>query len=146
MAQASIDSLEPRKTLIDLTAHSKGNFSIGDDFVLNFVFDDIVLVEYVDEVEDEKGEGIMRDGIIIPTNALTKAWRKAKVVLAGPGVCYCKVGDIVIFPNDKGVAVANIEIGGYGRLVKGMFLNEQRLFGTCVKNDNTSSAKKSARK
>jgi len=73
--------------------------------------------------------------LFIPTNSMTKAWRKAKVILAGPASLYAKPGDIVIFPNDKGVAVSNIEIEGYGVLKKGMFLNEKRLFGICKKKE-----------
>jgi len=80
----------------------------------------------------------MRDGILVPTNSLIKAWRKAKVVLVGPSVKFCKPKDIVIFPNDKGASVSNIEIEGYGKLRKGVFLNEQRLFGICkyIKDEN----------
>jgi hypothetical protein len=133
MAQVSIDVLAPKKSLIDLDSYNKGNFGLGEDFTLSHVFDDIVLVEYIDEVTDGAGDAIMRGGILVPTNTLIKAWRKAQVILAGPSVKQCKVGDIVIFPNDKGVSVSNIEVEGHGRLKKGMFLNEQRLFGVCKK-------------
>jgi hypothetical protein len=40
-----------------------------------------------------------------------------------------------VFPNDKGASVSNIIVEGYGKLNKGMFLNEQRLFGICTKNE-----------
>ena len=69
----------------------------------------------------------MRDGIYVPTNTLTKAWRKAKVILAGPECKYTKVGDIVMFPNDKGASVSNIEIENYGRVKDGMFLTRSRI-------------------
>lgn len=131
MAQVSIDVLEPRKSLIDLDSYGKGNFGLGDDFTLSFLFDDIVLVEFIDEISDGTGDVIQRNGIFVPTNTLIKAWRKAQVILAGPSVKYCKKGDIVIFPNDKGASVSNIEVDGYGKLKKGVFLNEQRLFGIC---------------
>lgn len=140
MAQVSIDVLEPRKSLIDLDSYGKGNFGLGDDFRLSFLFDDIVLVEFIDEVTDGTGDVIQRNGIYIPTNALIKAWRKAQVILVGPGAKYCKKGDIVIFPNDKGAAVANIEVEGYGKIKKGVFLNEQRLFGICNRVNNDSVA------
>jgi cellobiose-specific phosphotransferase system component IIB len=143
MAQVSVDVLEPRKSLIDLDSYGKGNFGL-DDYVLSFIFDDILLVEYVDEVNDGQGDAVMRDGVFVPTNALIKAWRKAKVILTGPGVKYVKKGDIVLFPHDKGVAVANVNIEGHGRLKKGVFLNEQRLFGICKLNteneDNVTSS------
>jgi cellobiose-specific phosphotransferase system component IIB len=73
----------------------------------------------------------MRNGIYVPTNALTKAWRKARVILAGPDAKYTKVGDIVIFPNNLGVTVANIDIENVGSIKNGIFLNENRIFGIC---------------
>ena len=36
-----------------------------------------------------------------------------------------------MFPNDKGAPVSNMDIEGYGIIKRGMFLNEQRLFGIC---------------
>lgn len=127
-----MDNLKHKKGLIDLDGNSEGFFGL-EDYKLKTVFDDILLVEFVDEVEDGKGAAIMRNGLYVPTNVNTKAWRKARVVLAGPNVNYTKVGDIVLFPNDKGVSVANIEVEGFGNLKKGMFLNEQRLFGILTK-------------
>ena len=127
-----LDNLKNSKSLIDLDGHSGGFFGL-DEYKLSFVFADIVLVEMSDEVEDAQGSAIQRNGLFIPTNAVTKAWRKAKVVLTGPSVKYCKVNDIVVFPNDKGASVSNLEIEGYGKVKKGMFLNEERLFGICKK-------------
>ena len=127
-----MDNLKQKKGLIDLDANSEGFFGL-DDYKLSFVFDDIVLVEFVDEIDDAQGSVVVRNGLYVPTNINTKAWRKAKVVLAGPNVNYAKVGDIVIFPNDKGVTVSNMDIDGYGVVKKGMFLNEQRLFGIAKK-------------
>lgn len=136
MAQVDIDTLAPKRSIIDLESHSKGDFDLSDEFILSFIYDDIILVEYIDQAPDGTGDNIMRDGIYVPTNTLTKAWRKAKVVLAGPECKYTKAGDIVMFPNDKGASVSNIEIEGYGRVKDGMFLNEQRLFGICKKRKN----------
>jgi cellobiose-specific phosphotransferase system component IIB len=129
-----MDNVKHKKGMIDLDANSEGFFGL-DDYKLSFVFDDIVLVEFVDEVADSQGAAIMRNGIFVPTNANTKAWRKAKVVLTGPNVAYCKKDDIVIFPNDKGVTVSNMEIEGYGTIKNGMFLNEQRMFGIASKKE-----------
>jgi cellobiose-specific phosphotransferase system component IIB len=129
-----MDNVKHKKGMIDLDANSEGFFGL-DDYKLSFVFDDIVLVEFIDEVEDAQGSVMVRNGLYIPTNVNTKAWRKAKVVLVGPNVQYCKPDDIVIFPNDKGVTVANMEIDGYGTVTKGMFLNEQRLFGIAKKKE-----------
>lgn len=129
---SQLDNVKHKKGMIDLDGNSEGFFGL-DDYKLSFVFDDIVLVEFVDEVEDAQGSAVMRNGLYVPTNVNTKAWRKAKVVLVGPNVGYCKKDDIVIFPNDKGVTVANMEIEGYGTIKKGMFLNEQRMFGIAKK-------------
>jgi hypothetical protein len=126
---ANIDQLEPTRSLIDLSSHSDGNFGM-EDFVLSQVYNDIILVEFIDLSDD--GANVKRGSIYIPTNTLIKAWRKAKVVLVGTDVKNTKVGDIVMFPNDKGVTVSGMEIAGYGKIKNGMFLNEQRLFGKCV--------------
>jgi co-chaperonin GroES (HSP10) len=127
MPERSIDTLATQKHLIDLSTHSEGDIGLTDDFELSMIFDDILLVEYVDE--NEHGE-VQRNGIYVPTNAITKAWRKAKVILAGPKAEYVKEGDIVIFPNNLGVSVANIDVKG-SPVKKGIFLNEDRLFGIC---------------
>lgn len=125
---ADIDQLAPTRSLIDMSSHSEGNFGL-DDFVLSQVYGDIILVEFTDLSED--GDFIKRGSIFIQTNAVTKAWRKAKVVLVGTEVKNTKPGDIVMFPNDKGVTVSGMDIKGYGKVKSGMFLNEQRLFGKC---------------
>ena len=137
MAQRSIDTLAPQKHLIDLSPNSQGDVGLSDEFELTMIFDDILLVEYVDD--NDTGE-IKRNGIFVPTNALTKAWRKAKVILAGPKAEYTKPGDIVIFPNNLGVTVANIDVNG-STIKRGIFLNEDRLFGICkIKDDNSKSS------
>lgn len=135
-----MDNVKHKKGMIDLDANSEGFFGL-DEFKLSFIFDDIVLVEFIDEVEDSQGSAVMRNGLYVPTNANTKAWRKAKVVLIGPNVQYCKQGDIVIFPNDKGATVANMEVDGYGTVKKGMFLNEQRMFGIAKPKEDVKTKK-----
>ena len=127
-AHESIDRLPSQKHLIDLSTHSEGDIGLTDDFELNFIFDDILLVEYVDE--NDEGE-VQRNGIFVPTNAVTKAWRKARGLRTGPKAEYVKVGVIVIFPNNLGVTISNLDINGK-KLKKGIFLNEDRLFGICT--------------
>ena len=134
---ANIDQLPTQKSLIDLSSHSSGDFGL-DDFNLSFIFDDILLVEYVDMTED--GDNIMRNGIYIPTNAVSKAWRKAKVILVGPQAKYTKKDDIVIFPNNLGITISNISIEGHGKVKQGIFLNENRLFGICKKIDDSTES------
>jgi cellobiose-specific phosphotransferase system component IIB len=123
-----IDLLPTTRSLIDLSSHSSGDFGL-EDYELTFILDDIILVEYVDISSD--GDSITRNGLFVPTNALTKAWRKARVILIGPNVKHAKKGDIVVFPNNLGVTVSNMDIEGYGKIKKGVFLNESRIFGIC---------------
>ena len=139
---ASIDNLAPTKSLIDLTPPGKGDFGL-EDYDLTFLFDDILLIEYVDLSEEgNTGDTIERHGILIPTNSLTRAWRKGKVILAGPDAKYAKEGDIVLFPNNMGVTIAGVTIGNKkGEIGRGIFLNEERMFGICKsKDDNTKSS------
>jgi hypothetical protein len=128
-----INKLVPQRGLIDLSNPTACDFGL-DEYNLKFVFDDIVLVEYVDMSDD--GGSVMRNGIFIPVNTLTKAWRKAKVVLTGPNVQYAKVNDVVIFPNNLGVTVSNLDVEGVGRVKSGVFLNESRIFGICTTKQN----------
>jgi len=132
--QRSIDTLATQKHTVDLSSHSQGDVGLPDDFELTMIFDDILLVEYIDE--NAEGE-IERNGIFIPTNAVTKAWRKAKVILAGPKAEYANVGDVVIFPSNLGLTVSNLDVNGT-TLKKGIFLNEDRLFGICNRKDANS--------
>lgn len=135
MASASIDNLAPTRSLIDLTKGDRGDFGL-DEHELCFIFDDILLVEYVDETDD--GKEVMRNGIFVPTNAMAKAWRKGRVILAGPDAKYAKEGDIVIFPNNMGVTISNVDITGRGKIKGGVFLNEERMFGICKPKDDNS--------
>ena len=128
MAKASVDVLIPRKSLIDLSRKAEGDFDM-DDYVLSAVMDDIVLVEYIDETAD--GGEVMRGSIVIPTNMMSKAWRKAKVVLKGPSVVYLDINEIVMFPNEIGVSISNVTVEDYGIVKKGIFINEERCFGVC---------------
>ena len=130
---ANIDQLAPSRSLIDLTKHSDGNFGI-EGLELTQIFDDILLVEYIDETDD--GE-VIRNGIVVPTNALNKAWRKAKVILVGPNAKFTKRDDIVIFPNNLGVSVSNIDVVGRGKIKSGIFLNEDRVFGICKQKNES---------
>lgn len=136
---ASIDSLPTQKSLIDFSELPKNSFnSVFYGYNLKMVLDDVLLVKYTDETDD--GSTIIRNGLHVPINADTKAWRIGEVILAGPNVRFTKMGDYVCFPNNLGVPVANIDIEEYGTLKKGIFLNEQRIFGICsVRSDDNES-------
>jgi hypothetical protein len=137
----NIDLLPTQKSLIDFSALPKNSFnSVFLGYNLKTVLDDVLLVKFVDETDD--GASIMRNGIVVPVNADTRAWRIGEVILAGPNARYTKVNDYVCFPNNLGVPVSNLDIDGYGTLKSGIFLNEQRIFGICSirQNDNESIA------
>lgn len=144
--KANIDTLPTQKSLIDLSELPKNSFdSVFTGFSLKSLLDDVILVKYVDETED--GTNIIRNGIVVPINADTRAWRIGEVILPGPNAKYVTKGDFVCFPNNLGIPVANLDIEEYGILKKGIFLNEQRIFGVCsVRNDSNSVAAKVLKK
>lgn len=134
---ADIDNLTPTEGLIDLKDHSSGQGPLLIGYELNELFDDIILATYVDL--DDTGDNLMRDGIVLPGNAAERAWRIAKVILCGPRCTQVKTGDHVIFPNEFGMRANNITVTNVGKIDKSVFLNEQRIFGTCSMNNNESS-------
>ena len=42
MGKVDIDVLEPKKSLIDLEGNSSGDFGLTDEYILSFIFDDII--------------------------------------------------------------------------------------------------------
>jgi len=98
-----------------------------DGWTLTKVLDDILMCQYIDVNED--GTEIKRGSIWVPINTVNFTWRLAKVILAGPDCKTVKKDNIIIFPNDKGIQVANLN--GLKNVV---FLNEARIFGVCEQN------------
>ena len=137
MSKANIDAIAPKKSLIDLETHLEDQFTLLG-YKLSQLFDDIILAQYVDT---DDNEAVSRNGVIVPLNAATKAWRLGRVILAGPNCRYTELGDIVCFPNDKGIPVSNIHVDGVGIIKHGMFLDESRLFGICKPVDDESKPK-----
>lgn len=88
---------------------------------LTQVLDDILMCQYADINED--GTMIKRGEIWVPINAVTQAWRVAKVLLAGPAA-KVKPGQHIIFPSTYGLRASNIN-----NLKHVVFLNEDRIFG-----------------
>ena len=131
----SIDVLAPQKSHIDLSDKALPSDFGLDDYSLSKLFDDVMLLEYCDLVTgEETGDYILRGGIAIPVAQVHNAWRKGKVILKGPNVRYTQVGDIVVFPNNMGIPITNLEVTGHGKVKNGLFLNEQRMFGVCEVN------------
>lgn len=76
-------------------------------FVVDKLYDDFVFADYVDIdngfIVDEKS------GLVRAVSDTNKTWRKAKVIMVGPACRQTKVGDIVLFPNDKGLPCGEVE-------------------------------------
>jgi hypothetical protein len=132
----SIDVLAPQKSHIDLSDKALPSDFGLDDYVLSKLFDDVMLIEYCDLVsgDGEVGDYILRGGIAVPVAQVYNAWRKGKVILKGPNVRFTEVGEIVVFPNNMGIPITNLEVKGHGKVKNGLFLNEQRMFGVCEVN------------
>lgn len=88
---------------------------------LTQVLDDILMCQYADINED--GTMVKRGELWVPINAVTQAWRVAKVLLAGPAA-KVKPGQHIIFPSTYGLRASNIN-----NLKHIVFLNEDRIFG-----------------
>ena len=128
MQTLNIDKLHVQKSLIDLDGFSQNSLnSVFIGYDLCKVLDDIILVELADLAGDSNE--IIRNGLVVPVNADTQAWSVGNVILCGQGTSLVKKDDYVIFPNNKGIMISNVEIEGYGTLKHGQFLNEHRIFG-----------------
>ena len=129
--KANIDSIEPSKSLIDLSkAHEDSLDSTLIGYAVESLEDDIVLIEFVDRFET--GEEIIRNGIVVPANANPKAWRIGKVVMQGKSALTTSPGDYVTFPNNMGIPVSNMVVksnGEFSTVKRGQFINAQRIFG-----------------
>lgn len=134
----TIDSLPTQKSLIDLSSTPRNAFnSVFIGYDLSDLLDDILLVEFIDE--GGSANTIIRNGIVVPVNADTNAWRVGKVILAGLGCRKVKVNDFVMFPNNMGVPIANIDVANHGKVGHGIFLNEQRIFGIVKPREDTKN-------
>jgi len=108
--------------LIEVDAYK--DCPLPEDYEITAVLGDIIMVEYVDVASD--GKSLMRNGIILPDQIVdNRSWRVAKVNIIGPEVKQVKVGDIVMFPGDRGLQA----IQKNGKM--SIFLNENRIFGIC---------------
>jgi co-chaperonin GroES (HSP10) len=97
---------------------------LPEDYEIVELLADVIAVEYVDVAPD--GKSLVRNGIILPNQVVdNRAWRVAKVTLAGPACKQVKVGDIVMFPGDRGLQ----SIQKNGKML--VFLSENRIFGIC---------------
>lgn len=132
----SIDKLKPLRSHIDLSDRNLPTDFGMENYTLSKLMDDVMLLEFCDLQSGEDGvEYVMRGGIAVPVTQVHNMWRKGRVILKGPNVQYTEVGEIVMFPANMGVQISNVEVEGYGTVSKGLFLNEQRMFGVCKEKD-----------
>ena len=114
---------------------------LPEDYEIVELLSNVIAVEYADVASD--GKSLMRNGIILPNQVVDhRAWRIAKVKITGPDCKQIKVGDIVMFPGDRGLQ--SIQKNG----VMMVFLSEERIFGICkpIKDGTESKVVKNKKK
>jgi len=128
----SIDHLPVQKSLLDFSSNTLPTDFNMDDHVFSKLFDDTVMVEYIDIIDaGPGGMAISRGGIAIPINDVHNAWRKGRVILKGESARQLEVGDIVLLPHNMGIGITNVEVEGFGKVKNGLFIREQAIFGIC---------------
>ena len=130
-----------KRSLIDLDSYQDTDTFSLHGYKLSQVMDDIVLAQYVDL--DESGNAVKRGSVYIPLSQVKRTWRMARVILVGPKCNYTKPGDIVCFPDDKGIKVDNLSVTGFDSSIRDcLFLNEDRFFGICEEIEPDDSRSK----
>lgn len=136
MARNIDDVVGMRKSDINLdTGLYTGDLGLGGDFFIDTLYSDFVLVKYIDtNAGGEREEG----GLIVPTLTNDLHWRKGEVLMCGPLVEHTVPGDLVTFPNDKGLVTAKVSYKNkYGQIEQtenAIFLDERRLFAKLKNN------------
>jgi hypothetical protein len=126
-----------KTSALNFDKHASDTFTLIDDFVLDKVLDNIILVRYVDT--PDSNQTVMRNGILVPIDHTKAAWRIGQIILAGPDCKNVKIDDYVCFPNDKGIPVSNVVVKGLGKIKQSIFLDETRIFGVCSKAEQPAS-------
>lgn len=109
-------------------------------FAVKSLYDDFVFADYLDV-----DNGFIKDesGLVTVDTTSNKTWRKAKVLMVGPACHNTRPGDIILFPNDKGLPCGEVEWINHlkeSEIVpeqdvietakNGIFLSEHRIFAT----------------
>lgn len=115
-------------------------------FSVKKLYDDFVFADYIDV---DNGFIKHESGLVTVDTTSNKTWRKAKVLMVGPACRNTKVGDIILFPNDKGLPCGEVEYTTHleeSELVpaqditevakNGIFLGEHRIFATLNNPNN----------
>lgn len=126
------------KSDIDITSSNiSSDMGMGNTWAIDRLFADFILVDFIDISE---GYQIDEESGLYMVQQETSAWRRARVCSVSPyskKVTGLVPGDIVTFPDDKGLKTGktsyvneegNIEIAKHG-----CFLNDRRVFATIKK-------------
>lgn len=101
-------------------------------WVLKRLYSDFIFGEYIDVhenglIEDEDG--------LVSTVSDRQPWRKVRILMISDVIepfSQAKVGDIVLFPDDKGLKTGNVSYLDKNGEVKqtkyGVFFNERKIF------------------
>jgi co-chaperonin GroES (HSP10) len=101
-------------------------------FAVTELYDDFVFADYIDI---DNGFIKHESGLVTVDTSSNKTWRKAEVIMVGPACRFTKVGDIILFPNDKGLPCG--EVNHYhGTAKNGIFLSEHRIFAKLSKHES----------
>ena len=96
----------------------------NNEYETDQVLGDMIKVKLVDE--NETGE-ILRDGIWLKPDVMSKTWRVGEVVKRGSQVPpELQIGTLVRFPSDRGIPQVSLGI-------KYAYLNASRIFETVKK-------------
>lgn len=130
-AKLDVNNYIPAQKLSDINLDKglySGDIGLGKNFYLKSLYTDLIFIEYLDvNVSGQREE----DGLIVPTLTNDMHWRKGIVRMVGANVSHTKVGDVVCFPNDKGLQTASVSFLLNGKIHhtdNGIFLDERRLF------------------
>lgn len=127
-----------KKSNINLdTGLYSGDIGLGDEYYVKSLFSDIMLVKYIDINESGLRE---IDGLRVPTLTNDVVWRKGEVVMVGPDAKVISPGDLVIFPNDKGLPTSTVfyltKDGNIEESGNAIFLDEARVFAKISKKQD----------
>lgn len=110
-------------------------------FVLNSLYDDFVFADYIDM---DNGYIKHESGLVTVDTTANKTWRKARVIMVGPTCRSTVAGDIILFPNDKGLPCGEVEYiketegeSSSSEILtakNGIFLSEHRIFAKLLKS------------
>jgi hypothetical protein len=112
---------------------------LPEDYEITELLSNVISAEYVDVADD--GKSLVRNGIILPNQIVdNRAWRIARVILAGPDCKQVKPGNTIIFPGDRGLQALKRN----GKMI--IFLSEDRIFGICEAEKKEQPEVKSTKK